>query len=26
VMRFGKIEDLTQDMKGQPRSVLWAPH
>jgi Fe-S-cluster-containing dehydrogenase component len=26
VMRFGKIEELAEHMKGKPRTVLWVPH
>jgi len=25
-MKFGRIEDLAQEMKNKPRMVLWAPH
>ena len=26
VMRFGKIEELTEQMKKKSRNVLWVPH
>lgn len=25
VMKFGKIEELTQELKNKPKMVIWAP-